>query len=165
LTANGAVAVAGAQPPKLLVSALGSLTLRIAGELTDGTITNWAGPATLADHVVPTITRAAAGRPRPQIVAMVMVCVTDDEAGIRRWVADKFGLAGQLVSYRAMLDREGVNGVEDMVLAGDERSVERQLRRQVDAGVTEFAAVPLGSAAERKRTIDVLADLQGVVAG
>jgi F420-dependent oxidoreductase-like protein len=161
LTARGSVTVGGARPPALLVAALGETTLRIAGELADGTITNWAGPGTLAGHVVPTITRAAIAPPR--IVAMVMVCVTGDEAAVRGWVAEHFGLAGTLPSYRAMLDREGAHGVEDMVVAGDEHRVEAELRRQAEAGVTEFAVVPLGSAAERRRTIDLVAALQPVL--
>nr|WP_279581759.1 LLM class flavin-dependent oxidoreductase [Fodinicola feengrottensis] len=159
LTATGTVAVPGAQPPGLLISALGPTMLRIAGELTDGTITNWAGIRTLADHVVPTITKAAIGRPAPRIVAGVIVSVTSDEAAVRTWVAETFGLAATLDNYRAMLDREGVDGVADVVIAGDEASVERQLRRQLDAGATEFIAFPVGSDADRARTLDLFSAL------
>jgi Luciferase-like monooxygenase len=60
---------------------------------------------------------------------------------------------------RAMLDREGVDGVEDVIIAGDESAVERQLRRLGDAGATEFAAAPIGSATEQARTIEMLAGL------
>ncbi|WP_163507312.1 TIGR03564 family F420-dependent LLM class oxidoreductase [Fodinicola acaciae] len=157
LKAAGAVTVPGSRPPGVLVSALGPVTLRIAGELTDGTITNWAGPATLADHVVPAISSAASATPR--IVAAVMVSVTSDEAAVRGWVKDNFGMASTLPSYRSMLEREGAGGVEDVVVVGDESSVERQLQRQLDAGATEFIAFPLGSAADRARTTDLLVAL------
>lgn len=49
-------------PPPVLVAALSPAMLRAAGELTDGTISWLAGPRTLADHIVPTITDAAKGR-------------------------------------------------------------------------------------------------------
>lgn len=159
LTANGAVSVAGAEAPPVLVSALGPVMLRVAGELADGTITNWAGPKALSEHIVPAITKAAAGRPEPRVVSMVMVSVTDDEAAVRSWVAENFGLSATLASYRAMLDREGANGVEDVIIAGDEQSVGKALRRQIDAGATEFGVVALGSPAERLRTIEFLATL------
>ncbi|WP_223842994.1 TIGR03564 family F420-dependent LLM class oxidoreductase [Amycolatopsis methanolica] len=86
LTARARVEVAGATPPALLVSALGDRTLRVAGELADGTITTWAGPRTLGEHIVPKIRKAAAGRAEPRVVAGVVVAVTDDPDGIRAWV-------------------------------------------------------------------------------
>jgi F420-dependent oxidoreductase-like protein len=161
--ASGAVAVAGAEPPALLVSALGPVMLRIAGELADGTITNWAGPKALAGHVVPTISAAAeaAGRPAPRVLAMVMVSVTADPAAVRESVAAQFGLAAELASYRAMLDREGAAGVADMVVAGDAPAVEAELRRMTDAGATELVIVPVGSDGDRARTAELLGSLAG----
>lgn len=158
LTANGSVRVPGAEPPALLLSALGPLMLKLAGEMTDGTITNWAGAATLENFVAPTINKAAAdaGRPAPRVIAGVMVSVTADEAGVRAGIAETFGLAASLPAYRGMLDREGAAGVEDVAIVGDESSVERQLRRQLDAGATEFIAVPMGNAQDRARTLAVL---------
>ena len=44
----------------VLLAALGTQMLRLAGQLADGTILWMTGPATVADHVVPTITEAAA---------------------------------------------------------------------------------------------------------
>jgi alkanesulfonate monooxygenase SsuD/methylene tetrahydromethanopterin reductase-like flavin-dependent oxidoreductase (luciferase family) len=41
----------------VLLSALGPVMLRIAGELANGTITVWATPATIADHIRPTPAR------------------------------------------------------------------------------------------------------------
>jgi F420-dependent oxidoreductase-like protein len=161
LTAVGAVNVPGAQPPSVLVAALGPAMLRLAGELTDGTVTWMTGPRTLADHIVPSITKAAAaaGRPDPRVVAGLVVCVTTDEAAVQERVAEQFALAGQVPEYRAMLDREGVAGPQDVVIVGDEDAVARQLHRLADAGVTEFIASPFGSVQEQDRTIGVLADL------
>ncbi len=163
ITADGGVVVAETRAPELLVSALGTRTLAITGELADGTITNWTGPKALADHIVPTITRAA-GQRRPRIVVMVMVCATTDAAAIREWVATTFHRSAQFPAYRAMLDREGADGVADIVIAGDDATIERQLRRYIDAGATEFALLPVGSAPEQRRTIELLTHLNSTAA-
>ena len=67
-------------PPPVLVAALGPTMLRQAGTQADGTVTWMVGPDTVADHIVPAITAAAseAGRPPPQVVVTLPVCVTDD---------------------------------------------------------------------------------------
>jgi F420-dependent oxidoreductase-like protein len=159
LKAEGTVDVPGAAPPSLLVAALGPVMLRLAGELSDGTITAWTGPVTLAQHIVPTITQAAAaaGRADPRVVAVVLVSVTADADAARAWIGERFGMAGQAPSYRAMLEREGAAGPEDVVVAGDETSVERALRRYAEAGATELVAIPFGSAEEQTRTFALLA--------
>lgn len=161
LTAVGAVGVPGAQPPSVLVAALGPAMLRVAGELADGTVTWMTGPKTLAEHIVPSINNAAqaAGRPVPQVVAGLVVAVTNHEAAVRERIAEQFGLAGQVPEYRAVLDREGAAGPQDVVIVGDDNAVARHLQRLADAGVTDFIASPFGNPEEQDRTTDVLADL------
>jgi F420-dependent oxidoreductase-like protein len=161
LKAMGAVHVPGARPPSVLVAALGPAMLSLAGELADGTITWMTGPKTLTDHIVPSITKAAAtgGRPAPRVVAGLLTCVTNNADAVRDRVTDQFALAGQVPEYRAMLDREGVASPGDVVIAGDEDTVTRHLDRLSDAGVTEFMAVPYGTAEEQHRTTNVLAEL------
>jgi F420-dependent oxidoreductase-like protein len=159
ITASGRTEVPGAEPPQVLVAALGPAMLKVAGELADGTVTWMAGPRTLAEHIVPSITRAAesAGRPAPRVVAGLPVCVTDDEAGARGRIAEQFGLAGQVPEYRAMLDREGVAGPQDVAVVGDEKTVARGLARLADAGVTDCLAAPFGTLVEQDRTVRALA--------
>ncbi len=161
LRAIGEIHVPGAEPPSVLLAALGPALLKIAGELSDGTITAWTGPATIASHIVPTISRAAeaAGRPDPQIVASGLVMLTNDPDVARRQVHEHFGMVGQAPSYRAMLDREKVASPADLAILGDDETVVRELRRYADAGVTEFLAYPIGSDDERSRTIDLLVGL------
>lgn len=161
LKAVGEIQMPGAEPPSLLLSALGPVMLRLAGEMADGTVTAFTGPVALADHIVPTISRAAAaaGRPAPRVVAGVSVCVTADEAATRASFGERFGFFGRLPSYRVMLDREGANGVEDVAVVGDEAAVERELRRYADAGATELIASPFGTGEERERTVGLLASL------
>jgi len=74
-----------APAPDVLVAALGTVMLQIAGRMATGTITWMTGPATIEDHIGPTIRAAAedAGRPLPQIGVGLPVCVTGDAAAAR----------------------------------------------------------------------------------
>ncbi|NBE97094.1 TIGR03564 family F420-dependent LLM class oxidoreductase [Nonomuraea sp. KC401] len=158
LKAVGAVDIPAAARPSVLVAALGPAMLRVAGELSDGAITLWATAASLADHVVPAITRAA-GRGHPRVIASTFVCVTSDQDARRAWVNEHFGMAGQLPAYRAMLDRGHAAGPQDTVVIGDETVVERQIRQLSDAGATDLLAMLLGPEEEQARTTQLLADL------
>jgi F420-dependent oxidoreductase-like protein len=141
-------------PCQVLVAALGEQMLKLAGTVTDGTMTWMTGPATLASHTVPVITAAAraAGRPAPQIATSLPICVTTDIDGARERAARDFQVYGFLPSYRAMLDREGAGGPADVAIVGDEASVEKQVRALGDAGVTEYIASIYGSREERAQT-------------
>jgi alkanesulfonate monooxygenase SsuD/methylene tetrahydromethanopterin reductase-like flavin-dependent oxidoreductase (luciferase family) len=56
-----------------------------------------------------------------------------------------------------MLDREGVAGPADMVIAGDEKEVAAGIARVEDAGATDFLAAETGiTEEERTRTRDLL---------
>jgi F420-dependent oxidoreductase-like protein len=161
LTAVGQVQVPGAKPPEVLLAALGSAMLKVAAEHADGVATWMTGPRTLSDHIVPTLTRAAraAGRATPRVVAGLLVCVTDDPDSARGHIASQYALAGQVPEYRAVLDREGAAGPQDVAAIGDEATVTRHLRRLAEAGGTEVAASPFGTADDRARTLSVLASL------
>lgn len=143
LTAKAAVHVPGAGPVPILVAALGPKMLALAGERTSGTITWMTGPRTIAEHIVPTITAAAqaaeAGTPR--VVSALPVAVTDDAASVKAQAAKIFSIYGILPSYRAMLDREGAAGPEDVALIGTEAEVRAGIDRLRDGGATDFVAV------------------------
>jgi F420-dependent oxidoreductase-like protein len=146
-------------PPSVMLAALGERMLRLAGELTDGTALWLVGPRTLAEHVTPTITRAAreAGRgSMPRIVAGLPICLTNEPAAARERAARSLAGYNQLPSYRAMLDREGVAGPADVMIAGSEEEIDRYLARLEEAGATDFTAWPLGSSDDRRRTTDFL---------
>jgi F420-dependent oxidoreductase-like protein len=162
----GQVDTPGARPPSVLLAALRPVMLRVAGELADGTVTIWTGVRTVATDIAPRITAAAdaAGRPAPRIVVNLPIAVTEDFDGARNWVAEHFGASA--TSYRAMVESEG----SDVVVVGDERQVEKELRRFADAGATEFIAVPFGSREQVSRTLAFLGNLNlvsgtGVAAG
>lgn len=159
----GPLEAAGAEPPPVLVAALGPRMLDVAGRLAAGTVTWMVGPRTVADHVAPTIARAAsaAGRPEPRVEVHLPVCVTADVDAARRRAAHVFGMYGTLPSYRAMLDREGAAGPEDVAVIGDEAAVEAALARVGEAGATGFGAVLFGSADEVARGRALMAALAG----
>lgn len=162
LTAVGAVSVSGDVPaPSVLVAAMGPLMVRVAGELADGVVTWMTGPRSLGEHIVPAITKAAAGagRPAPRVVAGLPVCVTNAAENVRARIAEQFALAAQVPEYRATLDREGVAGPQDVAVVGTETEVAQALARFRDAGVTEFMAAPYGTADEQDRTVSLLAEL------
>jgi F420-dependent oxidoreductase-like protein len=151
-----------APAPKVMVAALGPQLLKVTGRLADGTILWMTGPTTIAEHTVPTITDAAeqAGRPAPAIVAGFPVCVTDgsqaatDEARAR--AAKEFEIYGLLPSYRAMLDREGYGGPEDLAIIGSAGEVEERIRGMADRGLTTFAASEFGDRDQLAATRELL---------
>jgi F420-dependent oxidoreductase-like protein len=126
----------------VVLAALGTQMLRLAGEQTDGTVLWMTGPATVRDHIVPVITAAAAaaGRPSPRVICLLPVCVTSDPDNARERAARVFAIYGQLPSYRAMLDREGAAGPADVAMVGDEDAVGAQVSALAEAGVTDFVA-------------------------
>jgi len=161
VTVRVGVDVKGATPPPVLVAALGTQMLELAGTLADGTVTWMTGPATIESHIVPTITAAAAraGRDAPRVGVGLPVCVTSDEARARERAARTFEMYGSLPSYRAMLDREGAPGPADVALVGDEDALAAQVQRLADGGATDFVANVYGTPEERDRTRALLRSL------
>jgi 5,10-methylenetetrahydromethanopterin reductase len=161
ITARATVDVRGSSPVRVLLAALGPQMLQLAGARADGTVTWMCGPSTLEQHVVPTISAAAAdaGREPPIIGAGFPVCVTDDPDAARAAAATTFAIYGSLPSYQAMLAREGAEGPADVAIVGDEAAVSAQLEQLRAIGVTDFVASVFGSADDRARTYAYLASL------
>ena len=132
----------GVPPLPVVVAALGPRMLELTGELADGTATWMTGERTLAEYIVPTLTRAAAsaGRPQPRVIAALPICLANDASAAREAASKIFAMYGTLPSYRAMLDREGAASPGDVALTGDEKALRDALGRLRDAGVTDFAA-------------------------
>ena len=95
----------------VLVAALGPRMLELAGRAAAGTITWMVGLDTIRDLTAPTINEAAAaaGRDAPEVVVGLPVCVSDDLERARGRAANAFRMYGKMPSYRAMLDREGLD--------------------------------------------------------
>jgi alkanesulfonate monooxygenase SsuD/methylene tetrahydromethanopterin reductase-like flavin-dependent oxidoreductase (luciferase family) len=148
--------VAGVRPPPVLLSALGPVMLHIAGELADGTVTVWATPATIADHIRPRIDAVAKD---PRVVAAVTLSVTTRPDAVRDEVAGMLGFASEFPSYRTLLDRQGQTNVAETIVAGDEDSVAAAIHAYADAGATEVLVSLVGDDAEKARTLKLAGEL------
>ncbi|NND68180.1 MAG: TIGR03564 family F420-dependent LLM class oxidoreductase [Halioglobus sp.] len=159
LTGKLALDIREAGEVPLLVAALGPAMLKLAGTHSHGTTTWMTGPNTIRDHIAPHINAAAeaAGKPASRIVCGLPICLTDDVAATRAKIEQDLSIYGMLPSYRAMLDREGVEGPAELSLVGDEAALREAIQGLRDAGVTDFnAAVIAGSGGGVTETIDLL---------
>ena len=157
------LSVPGAEPVPTVVAALGPMMLRVAGELADGTNTWMVGPKTMETHIVARLTKAAeaAGRPAPRVVGGVPIVLTRKPDEARQRIAESLVMYGQLPSYRAMLDREGVAGPADIAIVGDENALRGEIDRFRNAGVTDFnAAIMAVEDGAYDRTLEFLASLK-----
>jgi F420-dependent oxidoreductase-like protein len=161
ISAHAQLQVPGATAPTLLLAALQPRMLALAGGVADGTITWCTGPVTLERQVVPLLRAAAAeaGRPDPRVVVALPTIVTDDDAHGRAAAGEQLAGYGDLPVYRAVLDAEGVDGPADISVVGDEAAVTAHLERMRAVGATDFIAIPTGTDADRRRTLDHLAAL------
>jgi 5,10-methylenetetrahydromethanopterin reductase len=152
---NANVAVPGATACPILLAALAPKMLALAGSEADGTITWMTGPKTLREHTIPRINDAAAkaGRPAPRVVVGLPICVTKEIAAAREIAGRAFQIYGGLPSYRAMLDREGVEGPADVAIVGDEDAVGEQLQHLSTIGVGEFLAAPFPVGADAEGSL------------
>jgi F420-dependent oxidoreductase-like protein len=149
------VALAGSTPFPVYVAAMGPRALQVTGELADGTLPYLAGPRSIEEFVAPTIGQAAAtaGRPKPEIIAMVPVAVTHDVDVVRAEAAASLAFYETVPSYRKVLAREGVSTAGELAVVGDAEFVTRRLKSYIDAGATDVALVPLQSGADDLRRV------------
>lgn len=149
--------VPGERVPVLL-AAMAPGMLRLAGSRAEGTILWMTGPKAIERHVAPILFGAAAeaGRPRPRIVCLLPVCVTGDPSERREETRIRFDGYQHAPSYKAMLELEGAETAGDIAVIGDARQVTDELLRLEAIGVSDFVAVEIGTAAERRRTREVL---------
>lgn len=136
-----------AEPPKVMVAALGEQMLRLAGSRTDGTILWCVGPKTISEHIAPVINAAAdkAGRNAPAIVCSIPVWVTDEPDQAREFLGKILSIYAELPSYRRMLDIEGLHGLGDLSIVGSTDEVAEGLAAVAASGATDFTAVPMGA--------------------
>jgi F420-dependent oxidoreductase-like protein len=154
-----------ATPPPILLASVGTQSLRLAGELADGTFPYLASPATLAGSIVPTISAAAAaaGRPAPRIVMGIGVTavVTSDVEGVRERAAAHMAFYDDVPAAQESVRREGLAHAHELAVIGDEETVAAAIERYLDAGATEvsIAYTDIGTPEEQARTIGLLGRL------
>lgn len=163
LSSHAPINIPFTKRPRVLIAALGPQALRVAGSLSDGTITFMVPLRSLEDMTIPIASQAAqeAGRPRPHFCASIPICVTADKDRARADAAATFVNygSGYYPSYRAALDRGEASGPEAVAIFGDEEEVRRELGRYRDIGIDEICCVPFGTPEERIHTFRFLAEL------
>jgi F420-dependent oxidoreductase-like protein len=154
LTGRGQLDVPGSEDMPVLIAAMAPRMLELAGSQADGTVLWMTGPRTTAEHVIPTMTAAAekAGRPKPTTVAGLPMCLTSDPGAARVRAAKEYEVYGQLPSYRAMLDREGLAGPADLAVVGDEKALRAGAVAMAEAGADMLMVSCFGSVDERAAT-------------
>ena len=155
--------VPGADPVPVLIAAMGERMLGLAGAVADGTSLWMTGPDTIESYIAPTLREAAerAGREMPRIVAAFPIAVTDDPDAARAVVGKMLRGYSPIPSYRAMLDREGAAGPEDVAILGDERALDEALDRLEAMGVSDFSGsiMPVDPEAEGRTTAYLISRL------
>lgn len=153
----------GTRPVPVVVGAVGPAMCRLGGELSDGVNTWMAGPRYIERVVAPMASEGAeaSGRSSPRIVAGIPVTLDANRDRAREVAASTFAMYGMLPNYRRMMDRAGVDGPADVVIAGDESTVRSGLQAFLDAGATDVWAVPFDTGNGTAATMDLLADLSG----
>jgi hypothetical protein len=124
----------------------------------------------IGEHVVPRVTKAAAGagRPAPRVVAGVPValCGNDEVDAARDRANQALGHAEYSPNYQRLLEHGDATDVGDLLAAGDEAAVLARLCSFRDAGVTDLAVrvLPLGSDRDariesKRRTLALLSSM------
>jgi alkanesulfonate monooxygenase SsuD/methylene tetrahydromethanopterin reductase-like flavin-dependent oxidoreductase (luciferase family) len=128
-------ATGSARVPRVLIGGRGEAALRRVARSGDGWLPMWLSPDALRDGAA-RLAELLVDRPATTlpIVLLVLVCVDDDLDRARRTAAEH--LDGQ---YRLPL-----KAVERWTLLGPPAVVAEELRRYLDAGVSELILMPLG---------------------
>ncbi len=164
---------ARAQVP-VFISALGPRAFRLAGEIADGALTYLCPIPYLLNTALPALSEgaAAAGRPRPPLVAYVPVVLTQDRATALQVGRQAVAFMTTLKYYRNMFAAAGfslqeIDGVSDtlvesLLVFGDEDQVKDRLLELLAAGVDELAVDSLtvsDAAEERMRLARLIGQL------
>jgi len=124
----------------ILLAALGPKMLDLAGRRVQGTSVGQCGPRTIATYIAPTIRAAAeeAGRPAPRIMALIRLCVTDDDTGAYALARETATRYRAVPSYERVQDMEGLDDPAQLHLIGTWPEVFDGLGEYAAAGVTDF---------------------------
>jgi len=158
--ANLALDVPQERPVPILIAALGDEMLKIAGSQAAGTILWATGPRAIESHIAPKLRKAAreAGRPEPRIVAGMHIVLTSQPDKAHERVSRMLALYGQMPSYRAMIEKEGVEAMAELALVGDEKVLDAGLERLQNLGVSDFqASIVRAEDGAEERTLQYLA--------
>jgi alkanesulfonate monooxygenase SsuD/methylene tetrahydromethanopterin reductase-like flavin-dependent oxidoreductase (luciferase family) len=127
----GVEALRGEVGGRIVVGALGPRMAELGGAAADGVLLNWMTPG-YAGQVATLVVRAAAaaGRPRPLVMAYVrcgLVPAADDR------LRQELAMYARVPTYRRLLERMGADGADTLVVGGG--------RPALQPGLEAFGAV------------------------
>ncbi|WP_225731691.1 MULTISPECIES: LLM class flavin-dependent oxidoreductase [unclassified Nocardia] len=150
----------GLTPPRppIVLAALRKNMLSLAGELTDGAMITWAGPSYVRSIAIPALEAGArrAQRSRPPLIVGATVLLTRDFDVVRQAAQTAFGAYSTYPTYAEMfrdaghpLDAQGRLSdefIDEVIVYGDEETIQRRLLALHEAGADEIAAalIPVG---------------------
>jgi F420-dependent oxidoreductase-like protein len=158
------VSLPAASRVPLLISALGPVAFRLAGEIADGALPARAPIPYLLDTAIPAMRAgaAAAGRERPPVVANVPVAFTEDRASALRVGRQAMTFPTTLPTYRNMYMAAGFaeqeittvadSFVESLLVFGDESKIKERLLELLATEIDELAisVVPVSDAGQEE---------------
>ena len=117
------------------IAALGPKMCRLAGEVADGAILNWATPTYAAEAVEQIRAGAeAAGRdPESITISMYLRVAPNQDETTRRALAADIASYASLPFYRAMMDAEGFASATSAIVAAGRENPERAAKAVPDA--------------------------------
>ena len=124
--------VPGAEPPSVILAALGPKMIELAGELADGVTLVFAGPDFIADQVATRLT------PDKRIVASLPVLLTEAVEPMCALVDEYTAPSMALPPYQRTMAAQGFERVSQIAIVGSEHDVEAGLARLEAAGVTDL---------------------------
>jgi alkanesulfonate monooxygenase SsuD/methylene tetrahydromethanopterin reductase-like flavin-dependent oxidoreductase (luciferase family) len=129
---NGVAALREATDATLIVAAMGPRMCRLAGELADGVLLDWATPA-YAEHVRVIVANAAAGRTQPWIASYVFSALGAEAVGKLRAEADYYAAVPSYAAHFARMNA----GPMDAVAFGHEPVALQHALARFDAVLDE----------------------------
>lgn len=95
-------------------------------------------------------------------MAAVAAVVTSDPDRVRAAAEEAMAFYGDIPSWAAALDRQGLANAAELAVIGDEAHVAAGLQAYLDAGATDVTVIysHLGGEDDRRRTWALLGDLQ-----
>ena len=124
--------IAGAQPPPLILAALGPRMIELAGERADGVTLVFAGARFVRERVLPKLPADA------RIVASVPVALTAQVDAVASLIDEYTAPSMALASYQRTMRVQGFDRVSQLSIVGDEAALEGGLAELEASGVTDL---------------------------
>ena len=147
--------IPGVKPMPVVLGALGSKMLEIAGELTDGTNTWMVGPKTMRDHIVPGLKNQ-----KSRVIGGVPIVLTNKVEEAKEQISKILKGYGK-VPIKSNVRHGKRCRPADVASVGNEITLREEIFKYKEAGVTEFNAYIMHTdKGATERTLQFLSDFR-----